>query len=454
MNSPPLASNRRSSAARRCDVAARPRIRSFWWLAFFRVSLCVVALSPAAGCTSVLSPISAIPASRLPPELRAVPRADLVPIDLARLRRDAPREYLLDTGDVLAIYIEGVLGNPTAVPPVHFPEKGSDVEPALGYPVPVREDGTISLPLVDPLLVRGQTVAQVESRIRDLYLDQKKILRADQGRIMTGLMRRRTYQVIVVREDGSQEQALGGRGGSRVISGSAELGRGFVLDLPAYKNDVLHALAESGGLPGLNARNEVKILRGTAENRDQRDALVRSLHSAHAHDPCVGLPPLPSDPSVTRISLRLPPGETPRFRQRDVILNDGDIVYVESRETEVFYTGGLLPPGQFALPRDYDLDVLGAVAISGKGLGTNQTAGLIGGLGGASPTNLYIIRRTGTGQQVTIAVDLNKAIVSTKERLIIQPGDTLVLRHTPIEESTNFGLAAFFTYGIRQLLTQ
>ena len=36
---------------------------------------------------------------------------------------------------------------------------------------------------------------------------------------------------------------------------------------------VLREHIESGGLPGLNARNEVKILRGTAENRELRDAL-------------------------------------------------------------------------------------------------------------------------------------------------------------------------------------
>lgn len=426
-----------------------PRRLSVW----LHAVLLGVWLGAAGGCTSVLSPISSVPASRLPEELLAQPRANLVPIDLARLRQDAPHEYPLDTGDVLAVYVEGVLGKPEDVPPHHFPERGSDVLPGLGYPVPIREDGRISLPMIEPLVMRGLTVSQAEALIRDVYLNQRQILRTGHDRILVGLIRKRTTRVIVVREDGLQESAVPGGSGGRVVSGSSQTGRGFVLDLPAYENDVLHALAQSGGLPGLNAKNEVKIFRGTAENREARDALVRELHEAQSQDRCVCPPPLPDDPTVTRISLRLPPGQTPQFQPRDVILNNGDIVVVESREAEVFYTGGLIPPGQFPLPRDYDLDVLAAIAVAGKGLASNVTSGLIGGLSGATPTQLFIIRRTSCGQQVTISVDLNRAISRPRERLLVQAGDTLILRHTPLEETANFGLAAFFTYGIRQLFT-
>lgn len=405
------------------------------------------------GCTSVLSPISSVPASRLPEELLAQPRANLVPIDLDRLRQDAPREYSLDMGDVLAVYVEGVLGKVDDVPPYHYPEAGSDVLPGLGYPVPIREDGRVSLPLIEPIEVRGLTVGQAEARIRDVYLRERQILKPGQDRIVVSLIRKRTFRVIVVREDGLQEAAVPGGVGGRVIAGSSQTGRGFVLDLPAYQNDVLHALAQSGGLPGLNAKNEVKILRGTAENRQMRDALIREFQAASSQDRCFCPPPLPDDPSVTRIALRLPPGETPRFQPAQVILNDGDIVVVESRDAEVFYTGGLLPAGQFPLPRDYDLDVLAAIAVAGKGLAANASVGLMGGMGGANPTQLYIIRRTPGGQQVTISVDLNRAITHPRERLLVQTGDTLILRHTPLEETANFGLATFFTYGIRQLFT-
>ena len=51
------------------------------------------------------------------------------------------------------------------------------------------------------------------------------------------------------------------------------------------------------------------------------------------------------------------------FRPTDVVLRSGDTVYVEGREAEVFYTAGLAGSGQFSLPRDYDLDVLQAIAL-------------------------------------------------------------------------------------------
>ena len=66
---------------------------------------------------------------------------------------------------MLGVFIDGVLGNSTEAPPVTIPEPGSDLSPGIGYPIPVREDGTISLPLIDPIAVRGLTVAQVEQLV-------------------------------------------------------------------------------------------------------------------------------------------------------------------------------------------------------------------------------------------------------------------------------------------------
>src|SRR5439155_4282031 len=62
-----------------------------------------------------------------------------------------------------------------------------------------------------------------------------------------------------------------------------------------------------------------------------------------------------------RVPLRMRPNEPLPFRPEDVLLKNGDIVFIESRETEVYYTGGLLPVAELPLPRDYDLDVLEAI---------------------------------------------------------------------------------------------
>ncbi len=83
-----------------------------------------------------------------------------------------------------------------------------------------------------------------------------------------------------------------------------------------------------------------------------------------------------------------------------MILGEGDIVYVAAREAQVFYTGGLLQSGQYTLPRDFDLDVVQAVAyvrgplINGA-LGQNNLTGqiLTGGIGFPNPSLVTVVRR-------------------------------------------------------------
>jgi hypothetical protein len=158
--------------------------------------------------------------------------------------------------------------------------------------------------------------------------------------------------------------------------------------------------------------------------------------------------------------MRLPPGVIPNFRPEDIILEDGDIVYIESREAEVFYTGGLLPGGEFKIPRDYDLDVVAAMALTGGGISSPQQRGGGGGgmggmgqlFGGVPPGMLYVLRKTPCNGQITIEIDLAKANVDPRERILVQPGDILILRFKPSEEILNFGLGTFFTFGIQYAL--
>jgi protein involved in polysaccharide export with SLBB domain len=404
----------------------------------------VLCLWLCSGCTSILTPVNGIPARRLPKQFLAQPRANLAPIDIARLRQDPPLRYLLGPGDILGVYIEGELGEATS-PPVHFPGRDSGLPPAAGVPVPIREDGTITLPEIEPLPVAGLTLAQAEERVRRAYMIDRRILQPGQTVIVT-LIQERQYQILVVREDNAiANSAAAGLVVSRAAAGN-------IIKLPAYRNDVLHALAETGGLPGLNAKNEVKILRGKWADAAKRDAFIKQFCEFHCDDPCVCMPPLPEDPSIITIPLRLPPCVTPTFRQEDIILQEGDIVYIQNRDREVFYTGGLLPGGQFPLPRDYDLDVLAAMAIVGAPIGgTGATGNLIAGLGGAPPSKLFILRKTPCGGQITIEVDLIRAINNPAERILIQPEDTLILRYSTRDETINFSIGTFFIYGIQRL---
>src|SRR5690606_26494552 len=148
----------------------------------------------------------------------------------------------------------------------------------------------------------------------------------------------------------------------------------------------------------------------------------------------------------------------PNLSEADIMLQDGDIVYIESRETEIFYTCGLLPGGEHLLPRDYDLDVLGAMALAGQGVASDVGDG-VGGAGGlrglgVQPARLYILRNTPCKGQVAIEVDLAKAINDPRSRPLVQAGDTLILQYKCEEEVINFGLGTFFTYGISQVFNR
>lgn len=404
------------------------------------------------GCATLdaLQGIPAIPANRLPREFLGEKRSDMQQISMARLRQDPPEVYQLGANDILGVYIEGILppfgigpNGETIVPPpqVHHYEDGA-LPPAIGIPVPVREDGTIVLPSIPPLQVAGLTLTQATSLIRKAYIEDRPILKPGQDSVIVTLMKRRTVRVLVVREEeGTNEQ------------GVTKRGTGFTVDLPAYENDLLHALNETGGLPGLDARNEILIYRGGFADGVERDQLVAQINSGG--DPCICPPPLPDDPNVVRVPIRFHSYDQPTFTEEDIILSDGDIVMINARDRDKFYTGGLLGGGEHYLPRDYDLDVLGAIALAGGPVGTGSIGlggrgGSGGGFGGGGrgggagggipPSKVIILRKTCNGGQIPIRVSLHKALADPRQRILIQPEDVVILQYTFDEELINAAL--------------
>lgn len=235
----------------------------------------VIAIS-ATGCSTFTQPIDGVPADRLPDRFFPPPKNDLIPVDISLLSIEPPRDYQLGSGDILGVYIEGVLpfnppNQPPEPPPVNFSAENSTLPPSIGYPIPVQDDGTLSLPLIEPLNVDGLTLEQVRDAIRDKYIEED-ILRPEKARPIVTIIKERTYDVIVVREDGGGTNSGGGLNTNNsaaafIRGGSDRSATGGLVKLPAYKNDILHALVETGGLPGLNAKNEVKVLRAMPQTR-------------------------------------------------------------------------------------------------------------------------------------------------------------------------------------------
>ena len=197
------------------------------------------------------------------------------------LTLEPPREYLIGPGDILGVYIEGVLpfnppNAPPEPPPVNFPDAESILPPSIGYPIAVQEDGSLALPLIEPLNVDGLTLDQVRDAIRDTYIDND-ILRPDKARPIVTIIQERTIDVIVVREDGGQGLLTQNVSSQFIRGGSDRSASGGLVKLRAYQNDILHALVETGGLPGLNAKNQVKVLRANRENKEARAKLPRGV---------------------------------------------------------------------------------------------------------------------------------------------------------------------------------
>jgi hypothetical protein len=350
------------------------------------------------------------------------------------------------------VYIEGFLGDRNLPLPIHVAPQVQVREQrrlpaATGYPVPVHEDGTITLPLLDPVLVQGKTVAEAQAAIRELYI-KKQLLKPDQERILVTLLNSRQYHILVLRQE-----AAGFNFGPEGLISTGKRGTGHGVDLFAYENDVLHALTQTGGLPGLDALNEVIIFRGCFRDDQERAALAQQYASL---PPGCNFPaPANHGGPIIRIPLRYPPGEQPPIHPADVVLQTGDVVLVEARDNDFYYTAGLLPSGEHVLPRDYPLDVLRAV-VQARGplfngaIATNNLSGnlIAPGIGNPSPSLLVVLRQMPNGAQLPILVDINRAILDPRERILVQAGDVLILQEEPGEALTRYFTQTFLNFNL------
>jgi len=366
---------------------------------------------------------------------------DFIDINLLRLRQDPPQFYALGPGDVLGLHIPNVLNvgaDESILPQVHFPEDGN-LPPAVGTPIVIREDGTVALPFIEPVNIEGMSLIEATDAVRLAYTQSENQIARDDEQVILTMIRRRTIRIQVIREED---------GG---LDGVTKRGTGHIVDLPAYENDVLHALSETGGMPGTDAKNQVYIYRGMMQDSMDYEAMLRHIRMQNQNqDPCFcNEVPMPDPPNLTKIPLRYHPDEPPTFTDEDILLGEGDIVIIRARDREVFYTAGLLNGGEHALPRDRDLDVVGAIAMAGGPIGNIGTG--IGGIGGAAgaaggrngycqPSEVILIRDLPCDNQIAIKIDLNRAIADKSERVLVKPGDVIQLRYTVLEEFGNLAL--------------
>jgi len=435
----------------------------------------LAAVGVTTGCQA-LHPLDGVPAETLADSFRTPVRTPRRPIDPSLLGQPRPSVYRLDTGDVLGVFVPALYGDGgLETPPQVVAETTLNLIPGQGFPHQVGRDGAVHLPFVGPVLVRGLTLEEARGRITDLIRSQFEIgADKEDPVVLLSVLKERTISVVVFRNelgpDGAVDNDAPGLGGQRFASPTGE-----VVELPAYQNDVLHALAATGGTPSLEGDLVVTVARagglrltgcgpggGCRPAGAFAGAPVGSVpgpiggHSVGpAGGPMIVAPPTVDGPQVVKIPMQLLPGQPPGFCHSDVILRDGDAVYVDSRTRDVFYTGGLLGPGSFRLPRDSDIDVLEALAtVQGQRQMVGTTRALTGNsvlsrdvTAGAS--SLIILRERPDGTRLRIEVDLRDALVDPRQRILIRPQDYLILQYRK-GEAVVAGFERFFIDGIVQ----
>jgi protein involved in polysaccharide export with SLBB domain len=387
------------------------------------------------GCISVSSTHHAVPANRLDPAVFSCSKEGRTALPYSALGQPKPSDHVIGAGDTLAIYVFGVFpanedetpvqSRAQAVNQRYYPPYGAEVGPATGLPIRVTDNGTVDLPLVEPILLSGLSISEAVEKIRAIYVE-KGVVQKGRERITVGLITPRTKRVVVLREDTPASVVAIT---SPAFNKEIHRGSGEIIDLPIYENDVLHALAATGGLPGTDAKQQLWVIRNSPSH-DHRYIDASGVAMLAAPDENGE-----NQPNVIKIPLVGCPGEPVPFRPQDVILDDGDIVFVP-RRNEYFVTGGLLPGARIPLPRDEDIDVLEAIAMANGSVGgplgqsgTVLSGGRVGNL--KEPTRVLILRKLPDGRQIAIRVDLDRAMRDEKERILIQNEDIVMLYFKP-----------------------
>ncbi|TWT64608.1 polysaccharide biosynthesis/export family protein [Allorhodopirellula solitaria] len=396
----------------------------------------ITALS-STGCHihSVASARNSIPAHRLDPNLFGCSREALAPLPYSSLGQVKPEQHIIGAGDTLSVYVYGVFPANEEETPVqqraqslnqrYYPPRGTVVGPLTGLPTRVEGNGTIDMPLIGDISISGLTLPEAVAKIKQAYYDEN-VLQEGKERVTVDLLIPRVRRIVVLRQDSPAPQVSLTPPG---VVDQVHRGSGEVIDLPMYENDVLHALGATGGLPGTDAARELYVIRNGAGINTQflSGSSLQGLVSGGEGGEC--------NPGVIRIPLVGCPCDGIPFTPADVVLNDGDTIYIPRRD-EYFITGGLLPGARVPLPRDKDVDVLEAIALAtgspGGPLGLSGAV-LAGGTPGyvREATQVMILRTLPDGRQINIRVDLDRAINDQKQRIRIMPDDVVMLHQKP-----------------------
>ena len=219
------------------------------------------------GCRHVQSPVTA--SESVPGEMPSFDLPDA-----------SPDQYLLDSGDVLGLSIDGI---PLAPPPepsqlpqaVEPPPASEDLN---AVPVEVQPEGMIELPLLPPMSIRGRTVPEVERLLNHLYASEQ-VLDPSNNAVRVTLKRARPIRVLVVRRNAATGDASAVPMDLSIPvdwqKGSGA-GLGTVVSLRGNQGTIPKTLASAGQWPAANGARSIHVLR-MSEGTPRRALTARDL---------------------------------------------------------------------------------------------------------------------------------------------------------------------------------
>ncbi|HID78740.1 MAG TPA: hypothetical protein EYP56_22445 [Planctomycetaceae bacterium] len=318
-------------------------------------------------------------AADCPPELLAPPVQNAQTVDLSRFAGPPADSERIERGDVLEVSIAA----------------GLDAAAITRFPVRVGEDGNGIIPELGPVPLAGLKLMGAEQVIAAACVHR-------------GLFRQ--PQVTVTMKE---------RGTNRItVLGAVE--EPGVYELPRGSSYLMSALVAAGGLAE-DAGTVVEIRRPLGSASPGGTTLASFAQGTtgprHAGRETTSLMP-EEQVRVARVDLASEILLGPQGKY----LEDGSVVRVERRHPEPIQVIGLVKkPGQYELPVNHEVRVLGAIAMAG-GL-TQQVA-----------DKVYVIRNPAGEPNATavIEVSLRKAKRNLAENIRLAPGDTVSVEHTPL----------------------
>jgi polysaccharide biosynthesis/export protein len=292
-------------------------------------------------------------------------------IDLWRSRADAPREdYPLGPGDEITI----------SVP---------EIDELQNQQVRVAQDGTISLPLIDTVVVGG--------------LDERQA-RATISQRLSKYMKNPRLEMYVDRYR------------SRGVAVAGAVQKPGVFDLAAFGDSLSDMIALAGGLSPAAAQNAIFIPIGMTQNSPAEtiapsDAANLAPVNAVTNEQ---LPAAYGDVPASRVSITIPFGRAGDDGCLNMPARPGDVILVPAAGT-VTVVGWVRNPGSF--PISPGMTVLGAVTAAG---------------GAVFSWHAEVLRTDQNGSRVEKRFSLSDLESGTETDIPVEAGDVVLVEKSVV----------------------